>query len=85
MRDRLRLDVLRAHAIVGLTALLAILRVMGCRSSAFQAIAHLHVGFLVGGACGIRIASGLWDRGCLYLSLGLSVVELGCFLLGASR
>jgi hypothetical protein len=55
------------------SVLLAVLRVAGIKHPAFQAVAHLWVGFLLGAwAAGYR----LWFLG---LAVGLSVVEVVCF------
>lgn len=55
--------------------LLAVMRITGCKTQAFQAVAHLFVGGLF----------GAWFAGAprsvsLYPALILSVVELGCFI-----
>lgn len=53
---------------------LAGLRIAGWRSQSFQAIAHLYVGALIGGFL-------VWPEWLdLVLAVGLSLVELYCFL-----
>lgn len=64
------------RALVLLAAIaIALLRVMGHKSEAFQAIAHLEVGGLFGAWFATR------DRGYLGLALALTLVEVICFLL----
>ena len=66
-----------ASALLCVVALaLAFLRVAGHRSSFFQAVAHLFVGGLFGAWMHDRTA-----KPYLYLALGLTAVEVACFLL----
>ena len=54
--------------------LLAILRIGGAKQEAFQAVAHLWVGFLIYGWAIDKTALAKW------LVISLSVVELSCFI-----
>jgi hypothetical protein len=56
------------------SATLAMFRMLGYKSQAFQAIAHVFVGGLLGALIAAELAI------CGWLALGLSVVEVGCFL-----
>lgn len=67
---------------IGLTIIavaLGVLRVMGHKSEAFQAVAHLYVGGLFGAFFAGRV------RLYLYLAIGLSLTEAACFLLGIGK
>ena len=53
---------------------LGIPRILGYKSQAYQAIAHLYVGGLF---------AAWWtggNRGLLWIAIGLSILELACFL-----
>jgi hypothetical protein len=64
-----------------LTLALAAIRIAGHKSPAFQAIAHLWVGGLFGYWLRMRYESGKY----LAMAVGLSLVELACFLMGVGR
>lgn len=61
-------------------AVLGALRASGHKSQSFQAAAHLFVGALLGALIVIRRNSGLWDWRLVTLVVGLSVLEVICFL-----
>lgn len=69
----------RTLLLVLCAVVLAGLRIAGIKHPAFQAVAHLYVGFLFGAWADSR-AHGNSDRGCFWLAIALSVVELICFL-----
>ena len=60
----------------GVAVVLGALRVVGFKSPAYQAVAHLFVGFLIGGA--VMTGGGLYA----VLAVGLSVVEVAVFVAG---
>jgi hypothetical protein len=81
-----RLQILRAVLLVLVAVVFAVLRVLGWKSEAYQAFAHLYLGCLIGGWYLTYDDRG-WngcDRGLLSLALILSAVELVCFLVGKS-
>jgi 4-hydroxybenzoate polyprenyltransferase len=55
------------------------LRVLGAHRQAFQAVSHLWVGFLIGGA----VYSAAGRRSFVWQAVALSVVETLCFLFGS--
>jgi hypothetical protein len=65
----------RAQAALLISGLLASARIAGETSESFQAVAHLWVGFLLG----VALRGRDWRYGVM--AVGLSVVELACFLL----
>lgn len=68
-------------ACLAVAVVLALLRMAGYASEFFQAIAHVFVGGLFAAWIADRR-----NRKYLYLGIGLTVVEVGCFLiLGRSR
>ncbi len=68
-----------ACVLIGVSAVaLAGIRILGDRSSAFQAVAHL----FVGGLFGAWLEGGRSARPLLWTALLLSVVELACFPIG---
>lgn len=62
---------------------LGLIRCLGVRHQAFQAAAHLYVGGMLG------YVAAEWSRGGgrleLSLAVGLSLLEVVCFLLGVGR
>jgi hypothetical protein len=64
---------------------LAAIRIAGHKSEAFQAVAHLFIGWLIGAGVYQRAT---WTEGRsvamqkIWLAIGLSVVEVICFLIG---
>ena len=68
---------------------LAVVRIAGHKSIAFQAVAHLFTGVLFGAYFG---SPGAWwwpgkyatEKVALVVAVVLSVVELACFLIGGS-
>jgi 1,4-dihydroxy-2-naphthoate octaprenyltransferase len=72
-------QIARAVLIVLIAVVLGGLRIVGVKHEAFQAVAHLYVGFLFGVGAATYV-EGNTDRGCLWLAIGLSVLELVCFL-----
>ena len=64
--------------------LIALVRAIGVKHEAFQAIAHLWVGGLLGAYLLGRKEIGAATRGraifCLWLAVLLSIVEVLCFL-----
>lgn len=60
--------------IIAVSVVIAGLRCFGVKDEIFQAIAHLWVG-------GLFAAGFLGKRWCLYQGIGLSVVEVACFIL----
>jgi hypothetical protein len=73
---------MKAHHLVAVLAvsyLLGALRLAGARHEAFQAVAHLWVGGLIGA----RIAAG--EKECGRIAFALSVLELVAFILGIGK
>jgi hypothetical protein len=73
-----------ADGVLVVTAIvLGLIRCLGVRHQAFQAAAHLYVGGMLG------YAAAEWRRGGgrleLSLAVGLSLLEVVCFLLGVGR
>lgn len=68
---------MRITTIITVGLFFAILRIAGLRSEAFQALAHLYVGGLLGAYFQDRQGA----KDCLVVAIVLSVVELACFLL----
>lgn len=68
---------------------LAIVRIAGHKSPAFQAVSHIFVGWLMG--AGIYQYRSTWTEGGeeamkkIWLAIGLSVVETACFLWSFAR
>jgi hypothetical protein len=58
---------------------LGLLRVFGHKSEIFQAVAHLYVGFLFG------IGLGKKNKVAIAIAVGLSVLELICFIVMKSH
>lgn len=60
-------------ALITISILLSVFRALGFKSQSYQAIAHLFVGGLIGSYIASRRSY------LLYLTFGLSIVEIICF------
>lgn len=61
--------------LVAIAVALGGIRIFGIKSALFQAVAHLYVGGL------FAVYFKTWERFYLYLALGLTLLEVVCFLL----
>jgi uncharacterized membrane protein len=72
----------KPHAVIPISVVLAALRIAGFQHEAFQAIAHLWVGFLIGAWFVGQYYFADRFRLCGRLVLILSLIETLCFLAG---
>lgn len=63
------------------SVIIGFIRVMGDKGQLFQAVAHLWVGILIGGAIGNKPNRPL----LVTLAVALSVLEVACFLIFRGR